>query len=134
MAEALRVTTAERAAMVERVGALRDRLVAGLQAAIPGLIETVPPSAKVAGSAHVCIPGVESEALLFLLDREGVYASAASSCSSGAMEPSHVLAAMGVPKEVAAGALRLTLGAASTSADVDRALDVIPTAVAKLRR
>ena len=89
---------------------------------------------KVAGSAHVCIEGAESEALLFLLDRAGVCASAASSCSSGAMEPSHVLAAMGVPKEVALGALRLSLGAASTDADVDRALEVIPEAVAKLRR
>jgi cysteine desulfurase len=134
MAEALRVTTERRAADVARVGALRDRLVAGLQAAVPGLVETVPPAAKTAGSAHVCIEGVESEALLFLLDRAGVYASAASSCSSGAMDPSHVLAAMGLPKEVAAGALRLTLGFSSTDAEVDLALEAIPDAVAKLRR
>lgn len=134
MAEALRVTAEERPATVERVGALRDRLVAGLVATVPELVETVPPAAKTAGSAHVCIGGIESEALLFLLDRAGVYASAASSCSSGAMDPSHVLAAMGVPKEVAAGSLRLTLGPASTDAEVDLALDVIPGAVAKLRR
>ena len=80
------------------------------------------------------IEGVESEALLFLLDREGVCASAGSSCSSGAMDPSHVLAAMGVARERALSAVRLSLGPASTAADVDRALDVIPTAVAKLRR
>ncbi len=97
-------------------------------------METVPRPLKVAGSAHVCIGGIESEALLFLLERAGVYASVASSCASGAIEPSHVLAAMGVPKEVAVGALRLSLGYASTDADVDLALDVIPDAVGRLRR
>jgi cysteine desulfurase len=134
MASALRSTVDEREATAARVGALRDRLVDGLVAEIPGLVETVPRGAKVPGSAHVCIEGMESEALLFLLDRAGVCASAASSCASGAMDPSHVLAAMGVPKEVAIGALRLSLGAASTDADVDRALEVIPESVAKLRR
>jgi cysteine desulfurase len=134
MAAAMRATVAERATTVERVGALRDRLVDGLVAAVPDVHETVPRPAKVAGSAHVCIDGVESEALLFLLERGGVYASVASSCASGAMEPSHVLAAMGVAKERAGGALRLSLGFASTEADVDRALEVIPDAVRRLRR
>jgi cysteine desulfurase len=134
MAEALRLTVAEREATNARVTALRDRLVDGLVAEVPGLVETVPRGSKVPGSAHVCLEGVETEALLFLLDRAGVCASAASSCASGALDPSHVLAAMGVPKEVAAGALRLSLGYASTASDVDRALEVIPSAVAQLRR
>jgi cysteine desulfurase len=134
MAAAVRETVESRATEVERVGALRDRLVDGLVCLVPGVIETVPRARKVAGSAHVCIEGVESEALLFLLERGGVYASAASACASGAMDPSHVLAAMGVPKELALGALRLSLGFASTDADVDRALEVIPAAVAQLRR
>ena len=134
MAEALRATVAERESVTARVSGLRTRLVDGLAAGVPGLVETVPRDRKVPGSAHVCLEGVESEALLFLLDRAGVCASAASSCASGAMDPSHVLAAMGVPKEVAVGALRLSLGFASTDADVDRALDVIPAAVAQLRR
>ncbi len=134
MAEALRVTTAGREAASTEVAGRRDRLVDGLVAAVPGVVETVPRRAKVPGSAHVCIEGVESEALLFLLDRGGVRASAASSCASGAMEPSHVLTAMGVAKELARGALRLTLGPTSTDADVDRALEVIPDAVARLRR
>jgi cysteine desulfurase len=134
MAAALTSTVRERAETNERVGALRDRLVDGLMAGVPGLIETVPRQHKVPGSAHVCIEGIESEALLYLLERGGVYASAASACASGAMEPSHVLAAMGVPKELALGALRLTLGPASTAADVDLALEVIPAAVAQLRR
>jgi cysteine desulfurase len=134
MAEALRITVNERAATVGRVGALRDRLVDGLFAELPDVHETVPRELKVAGSAHVCIEGVESEALLFLLDRAGVAASAASACASGAMEPSHVLVAMAVAKEQAVGALRLSLGHASTAADVDRALDVIPAVVRQLRR
>jgi cysteine desulfurase len=134
MAEALRITVAERETTGARVAAMRDRLVDGLVAEVPGLTETVPRDRKVPGSAHVCIEGIESEALLFLLDRAGVCASAASSCASGAMDPSHVLAAMGVPKEVAQGALRLSLGFASTDAEVDRVLEVLPPAVAQLRR
>jgi cysteine desulfurase len=134
MAAAMACTVRDRSADVRRVGVLRDRLVDGLLERVPGVVETVPRDHKVAGSAHVCIDGIESEALLFLLEREGVYASAASACASGAMDPSHVLAAMGVPKERAQGALRLSLGFASTDADVDHALAVIPPAVAQLRR
>ena len=134
LASALVATASQREDADTRVRALRDRLLDELLARVPGLHETVPRDAKVAGAAHVCVEGVESEALLYLLEREGVYASAASSCASGAMEPSHVLQAMGVPKELAAGALRLTLGFASTDADIDRALDVVPAAVAHLRR
>ena len=133
MAEAMRVTVATRAATVDRVGALRDRLLDGLLAEVPGLFETVPRDRKAAGSAHVCIEGVENEALLFLLDRGEVCASAASACSSGAMEPSHVLAAMGVPRTMATGALRLSLGWASEADEIDRVLEVLPAAVARLR-
>ncbi len=134
MAEAMRLTVAERASTVARVGALRDRLVDGLLAAVPDTIETVPREMKIAGSAHVCFDGIENEALLYLLDRAGLCASAASACASGAMDPSHVLAAMGVPRGRANGALRLSLGTASTGHDIDRALAIIPPAVAQLRR
>ncbi|MBI4884886.1 MAG: cysteine desulfurase [Actinobacteria bacterium] len=134
MAAALRLTDAEREADVARIGSLRDRLVDGLTALVQGVHETVPRSHKVAGSAHVCIEGVENEALLYLLDEAGVCASAASSCASGAMEPSHVLAAMGVPNSLANGAIRLTLGRTTTESDVDRGIDVITTAVERLRR
>jgi cysteine desulfurase len=134
MAEAMRVTVAERAATVERVAAMRNRLVAGLVSEIAACTETVAPAHKIAGSAHVCIEGIESESLLYLLERDGVYASAASACASGAMDPSHVLAAMGVPKERALGSLRLSLGAMTSDADVDVALRAVPDAVAQLRR
>jgi cysteine desulfurase len=78
------------------------------------------------------IDGVESEALLVLLDGYGVAASAGSACASGAMEPSHVLLAMGYPADVALGALRLTLGHPTSEADVDLALEAVPAAVSRL--
>lgn len=133
MAEALRLTDMERVADNLRIAALRDRLVDALLHALDDVIETVPRDAKIAGSAHVCIADIESEALLYLLDEAGVCASAASACASGAMEPSHVLAAMGVDKRFAAGALRMSLGRTTTEADVDRASSVLIDAVHRLR-
>jgi cysteine desulfurase len=134
LATALAGTDAERDAELARIGVLRDRLVAGLAAGVPGLRETVAPTDKVAGSAHVLIEGIESESLLYLLDEAGVCASAASACASGAMDPSHVLAAMGIDRQWAAGSLRLTLGRTTTAADVDDAVTAIVTAVATLRQ
>ncbi len=132
-AAALEVLAATRDAHATRVRRLRDRLADGLLAAVPGAVETGVRGGKVAGTCHVCIRGIEAEALLFLLDREGLCASAASSCSSGALDPSHVLAAMGIGRELAAGSLRLTLGHSTTEADVERALELIPAAVQQLR-
>ncbi|MGE5210954.1 MAG: cysteine desulfurase family protein [Acidobacteriota bacterium] len=133
-AVALDLTDRDRVEENARLATLRNALVAGLQDRLDGVVETVPREHKVAGSAHVCIAGIESEALLFLLDEAGVCASAASACASGAMEPSHVLAAMGIDRSVALGALRLTLGHTTTAADVDRAIDVIGASVDRLRR
>ncbi|MCU1453675.1 MAG: putative cysteine desulfurase [Acidimicrobiales bacterium] len=137
MAAAARATHDHRKATVERVSALRDRLADGLLAAVPDAVETAVAggdrSRKVAGSLHLCVPGVESEALLFLLDQAGVAASAAASCASGALDPSHVLAALGCDRALAGGSLRLSLGWNTTAADVDLALQVVPAAVARLR-
>jgi cysteine desulfurase len=96
-------------------------------------METVAREHKVAGSAHLCLQGVENEALLFLLDEAGVCASAASACAAGAMEPSHVLAGMGVDREWAVGALRLTLGRTTTESDVDLAVEAVVAAVTRIR-
>ncbi|HEX7096233.1 MAG TPA: cysteine desulfurase family protein [Acidimicrobiales bacterium] len=138
MAAAAEVTVATRAETVARVGALRDRLADGLRDRIDGTHESGvfhhDRSHKVAGSCHLCFEDIESEALLFLLERHGVYASAASSCSSGAQEPSHVLAAMGVPRTLAQGSLRLSLGWPSTDDDVDLALEAVPAGVEQLRK
>jgi cysteine desulfurase len=133
LAVALELTDRERDAEAVRLGALRDRLTDGLQRDLGGVIETVPRERKVAGAAHVCIEGVENEALLYLLDQGGVCASAASACASGAMEPSHVLAAMGVPRAMAAGAVRFSLGHTTSVADIDRAVEVVVPAVRRLR-
>ena len=133
MAAAMRATVAQRAATVERVRRLRDRLADGLLSAVPDCTESGSRSTKVAGTCSLLFEGMESEALLVLLDREGICATAASSCASGALEPSHVLAAMGVPRQLAAGSLRLSLGWTTTAADVDHALRAIPAAVAQLR-
>lgn len=133
LATALRLTDERRADDVARIAALRDALVDGLLERIPDSVETVPRTDKVAGSAHMCFAGADSESLLFLLDAQGVCASAASACASGAMEPSHVLAAMGADPRHARGALRMTLGTTSTLDDVERALAIIPAAVERIR-
>lgn len=132
-AAAARAVAASRDADALRVGRLRDRLVAGLVASVPGCRETAPGRDKAAGHAHLLVEGVESEALLVLLDDAGICASAGSACASGAMEPSHVLLAMGLEPEEALGSLRLTLGPTTTDADVDLALQAVPDAVARLR-
>jgi len=133
-AEALGTTHEQRPQECRRIAGLRSRLVDGLHAGLDGIHDTVPADEAVPGIAHVCVEGVESEALLFLLDRAGVCASAASACASGALAWSHVLAAMGVPGHLAGGALRLSLGHTTTVADVDRGVDVIVDTVTALRR
>jgi cysteine desulfurase len=134
LAAALQAAHDDRHAMIARVTPLRDQLVDGLLAAIPEAVETSERQTKVAGNAHICVPGVESESLLILLDDGGICASAGSACASGAIHTSPVLQAMGVTQDLAEGALRLTLGATTTSGDIERALSVIPPAVATLRR
>jgi len=133
-AVALAATDRERSEVEPRIRALRDRLIDTIVGAVPDIVETVPRRDKVAGSAHLCIRGVESEAMLFLLDRERVCASAASACASGAMDPSHVLAAMGIDRELANGSLRLSLGHDTTDVDVDLAAAAVVGAVGHLRQ
>ena len=117
-------------ANVERLGALRRRLVDGITSAVPCATETLPGS--VAGVAHICFEGLESESILFLLDEQGVCVSAASACASGAMEPSHVLAAMGVPRARMMGSVRFSLGHSTTDGDIDRAIRVTVDAARRL--
>jgi cysteine desulfurase len=134
MAAALRAGHAGRAATVARLAALRDRLADGLLAAVPDSIETGARASKVAGMCSLAFDGVDAEALLVLLDQQGISASAGASCASGALEPSHVLAALGIPPAVGRGSLRLSLGWDTEAAEVDHALTVVPTSVARLRR
>jgi cysteine desulfurase len=138
LATALRLVSAERAAAVPRIEALRDRLADGLLGSIEGAHRTVSSATKslavLPGHLHLCVPGVEREEVLVALGQEGVCISGGSSCASGALQPSHVLAAMGVAPELAAGALRFTLGYGTTDADIDRALAVVPATIAALRQ
>lgn len=133
MAAALRATVDHRGDDIARIASLRDRLLDGIRSGIPDVFSNGDASRKVAGSCHVGFRGVEAEALLVALDRAGVYAAAGSSCSSGATEPSHVLDAMGLSRGDALASIRLSLGFASSSSDVERALEVLPEAVDRLR-
>jgi cysteine desulfurase len=131
-AAALHETTTTRGAEVARVSVLRDRLARGVLARCRGAWCNGDGARKVAGNVNVGFPGVDAQTLLVVLDTLGVCASAGSSCSSGAIEPSHVLLAMGLSPEHARASIRLTLGWSSTDADVDAALDAIPDAVQRL--
>ena len=130
---AMAVASSERAEAGARVRIWRDDLSARLRAAIPDAVETAAHTARTPGHLHLRLPGVESETLLVLLDEAGVCASAGAACASGAMEPSPVLLAMGVPKDEALSSLRLTLGPTTTAAEVDLAAAAVPAAVARLR-
>lgn len=137
MAAAGSALAERRAHCVPRVRELRDRLVQEIRAEVPDVVESGvidgDRSHKTPHVAHLCFDGIESEALLFLLEKADVMASAAASCSSGAAQPSHVLAAMGVSRSMAAGSLRLSLGYESTDADVDAAVDAVVGGVQRLR-
>ena len=135
LAAALQLVTKDRAAASVRVSELRDRLAQGLLATVPWAHRTVPAGVSVLpGHLHLCLPGVDREELLVALGTEGVCVSGGSSCASGALEPSHVLAAMGVDRALAMGAVRFSLGYDTTGEDVDRALSVVPAVAAALRR
>jgi len=135
LATALGLAAAGRDAAVVRVTGLRDRLADGLVSGLEGVHRTVPSSvATLPGHLHLCLEGIEREELLVALGRHGVCASGGSSCASGALDPSHVLAAMGVPDELARGVVRFSLGASTTEEDVARALVVVPEVVTSLRR
>lgn len=131
-AAAVRASLDDRAERLARIDRLSTRLLDGLVRMIEGVAPTVERGTRVPGIVHVCIPGVNSEPLLFLLDEQDLACSAASSCASGAQGASHVLDAMGVDASTSAP-LRLSLGWSSTEADIDTALELIPAAVEQLR-
>ena len=130
--QALGATTDSRVGRNGAVAARRDRLADSILAAVPGAVSTVTGAPRSPGHCHLRFPGIESEALLFLLDEEGVCASAGAACASGAIEPSPVLLAMGISKEAASGALRLTLGPSTTDEEVERASTAVVRCVSRL--
>ena len=115
-----------------RVSALRDKLIAGLSQ-IPHSALNGDPIHRLPGNVNFCFEGIEGESLLLLLDAKGICASSGSACTSGSLDPSHVLLAIGRPHEVAHGSLRLSLCEWNTGEEVDYMLQVIPEVVAYLR-
>ncbi|MBM7830284.1 cysteine desulfurase [Agromyces cerinus] len=137
-AAAADIVAARLGADTARMAELRDRLIAGVADAVPDarLSGDAGPgaSARLPGNAHFSFPGCEGDSLLFLLDAAGVAVSTGSACQAGVPEPSHVLMAMGRSEADARGALRITIGHASTDADVDAFLTALPAAHAQAAR
>ncbi|GAA1546042.1 cysteine desulfurase family protein [Dactylosporangium maewongense] len=118
----------------ERIGRLRDDLVARVRDAVPGAILNGDPADRLPGNAHFSFPGCEGDALLLLLDAQGIACSTGSACSAGVAQPSHVLIAMGAGDAEARSSLRFTLGHTSTEADVDALVAALPAVVERARR
>jgi cysteine desulfurase len=118
----------------KRIGALRDQLEHGLVNRIPFSRINGARAPRTPNTANLVFPGVEGEAMLIALDLKGLACSTGAACSSGAVEPSHVLTAIGLPAEEARASLRFSLGRHTTQADIDFAIQVVPAAVAQLRQ
>ena len=132
MAAALEDACAHIDENARKVSALRDRLISGLSK-IPHSALNGDPVNRLPGNVSFCFEGIEGESLLLLLDAKGICASSGSACTSGSLDPSHVLLAIGRPHEVAHGSLRLSLCEWNTDEDVDRILAAVPEVVAYLR-
>ncbi|WP_434743122.1 cysteine desulfurase family protein [Micromonospora sp. SH-82] len=117
-----------------RVAALRDDLVRRVRDAVPEVIYNGDPDERLPGNAHFSFPGCEGDALLLLLDAQGIFCSTGSACSAGVAQPSHVLLAMGAADDRARSSLRFSLGHTSTAADVDALIGALPGAVERARR
>lgn len=133
LAAALERVGADRPARRARVGALRDRLEAGILAQIPQTRVNGGGAQRIENVANVSFAGVDSEALLVALDLEGVAVSAGSACTSGALEPSHVIEALAIDPIWHRGVIRFSLGEGTTEAEIDRVLTLLARAVARLR-
>ncbi len=134
LGKAIELATAAQKETAPRIARLRDKLIADVTARIPEVRLNGHPTDRLPGNANLSFRHVEGEALLLRLDLVGVAASSGSACTSGTLDPSHVLMALGLTQSEANGALRLTLGADTTEADVDRVVDLLTQIVADLRR
>jgi len=132
--EAARIARDRLPADRERIVRLRDRLIRGVLDSIDGAALTGHPSLRLPGSASFTFAGAPGESLLLKLDMGGICVSTGSACTSGRLDPSHVLLAMGLSKAEANGSLRFTLGRTTTAGEIDAVLDALPDAVAHVRR
>jgi cysteine desulfurase len=134
LGRAVQLATAEQPALAQRLSGFRDQLASRLKAEVPDLVVNAEQSERGPHLLSVAVPGTDSEALLMHFDLAGVAVSSGSACSTGAVEPSHVLIAMGVPRDLALGTIRFSLGRQTTEADLDRVVEVFPAVTEKVRR
>lgn len=133
MGEACRIAKEERPQFSERLRALRDRLESEVCERVPDVLVNGDPERRLPGTSNLGFLGAEGETLLIRLDLEGIAVSTGAACSSGSPEPSHVLLAMGLPREAVQGSVRFSLGLGNSDEDIDRLLEVLPEAVGKVR-
>jgi cysteine desulfurase len=124
---------ADRLSDADAIAVLRDRLEAGILARVPGTVVNGDPARRVPNTSNISFEAIEAESLLIALDLEGVAISTGSACSSGSLEPSHVLRAIGLPNARARNSLRFSLGGTTTVEDVDFVVNVLPRLVDRLR-
>ena len=127
--EAVRLLLPEREAVAARLTLLRDTFLAALRQRIPSMVLNGHPTERLPNNINLSFPGLDAETLLLTLDRAGISASSGSACTSGSIEPSHILTAMGLPDDRVNSAIRLTLGRDTTRAEVDRAVDILAAIV-----
>jgi cysteine desulfurase len=133
LGKAIELATADIEGHNRKIRTLRDRLMQGILDAIPHARLNGHPERRLPGNINISFEFIEGESMLLWLDDEGICASTGSACTSGSLEPSHVLLATGLPVEISHGSLRLTLGDVNTEADVDFVLSVLPKVVLRLR-
>jgi len=132
MAAALQEACENMAANAEKIIPMRDKLITALTA-IPHTVLNGHPQQRLPGTVNLCFEGIEGESLLLLLDANGIEASSGSACTSGSLDPSHVLLALGLPHEVAHGSLRLSIGENNTMEEIDHIIETVPGVVNLLR-
>jgi len=133
-AKALEIAQKEKDQAAEKVSKLRDKLIEGVLRKIPGSQLTGHPQKRLPDIASFVFEGVEGEAILLALSDKGIAASSGSACTSGLLQPSHVLTAMGIPPELSHGSVRFSLGKETTSQDIDYVLEVLPEVISRLRK
>ncbi|NLI53067.1 MAG: cysteine desulfurase NifS [Clostridiales bacterium] len=133
LATALKIASEHMEENAKRVGALRDKLMKGIAERIPDVKLNGHPTMRLPNNVNYSIRYIEGESILLMLDINGIAASSGSACTSGSLDPSHVLLAMGLPHEIAHGSLRLTLSEFTTEEEIDYVLDLLPQIVQRLR-
>jgi cysteine desulfurase len=134
MGKALEMAGENREKTVDRIRRLRDTLEDGILSNTPNAVRNGTPDSRLPNTSNISFDGVEGEAVLLLFDEAGICASSGSACATGAIEPSHVLKAMGVPNSLAQGSVRFSLSRYTTAEEIDRVVETIPAIIDRLNR